>query len=183
MSFVPLPHSCASALTMTSITQLLSPWPITKHSVVLREPLLPPSNSATPPRDHLDSMQQSSPASPNDPSSGDMMAVISNSAESDGGEGNGDGRKGYGKRELSTSKRAAQNRAAQVSLSYVSDRRPWLPWTWRFQSGIWVVIWSCGCWIDPQSVCCPPEEDTALLPQHLLHRVDSSYHCVSACTA
>jgi len=100
---------------MTSITQLLSPWPITKHSVVLREQLMSQSNTTTPPRDQLDNMQQSSPASPNDPSGGDMLAGISNSADSDGGDGNGDGRKGYGKRELSTSKRAAQNRAAQVS--------------------------------------------------------------------
>jgi hypothetical protein len=92
---------------MTSITQLLSPWPIvTKHSIVLREHYLPPP----PPADHIDSMTQPAPSSPNDPSADG----VTGSADSDGGDNNADGRKGYGKRELSTSKRAAQNRAAQV---------------------------------------------------------------------
>ena len=90
---------------MTSITQLLSPWPsVTKQSIVLREHYMPPPQNS-----HLDSMQQAEPSSPNDPSADG----VTGSAESDGGDGP-DGRKGYGKRELSTSKRAAQNRAAQV---------------------------------------------------------------------
>ncbi|KAK5046079.1 hypothetical protein LTR84_008536 [Exophiala bonariae] len=91
---------------MTSITQLLSPWPVSKHSIVLREQHYPPPQSSALP-EHIDSMQQQ-PSSPNDPNDG-----VTGSAESDGGDNNGDGRKGYGKRELSTSKRAAQNRAAQ----------------------------------------------------------------------
>lgn len=95
---------------MTSITQLLSPWPtVTKQSIVLREHYMPPPNH----QDHLDSMsqhQQQPPSPPND-ASGDNP---SGGPDSDGGDGNTDGRKGYGKRELSTSKRAAQNRAAQV---------------------------------------------------------------------
>ena len=92
---------------MTSITQLLSPWPaVTKQSIVLREHYMPP------PTDHMDAVQQHqhTPPSPsNDPPSGE-----GNGGDSDEGIG-ADGRKGYGKRELSTSKRAAQNRAAQVS--------------------------------------------------------------------
>lgn len=95
---------------MTSITQLLSPWPVSKHSIVLREQHYPP-----PPSDTIDNMQQHQPSSPNDPSNND---AVTGSAESDGGDNNSDGRKGYGKRELSTSKRAAQNRAAQVWLSF-----------------------------------------------------------------
>ncbi|ETN42263.1 uncharacterized protein HMPREF1541_04204 [Cyphellophora europaea CBS 101466] len=92
---------------MTSITQLLSPWPtVTKQSIVLREHYMPP-----PSQDHLDNMaqQQQPPSPPTDPS-GDAH---SGNPDSDGGDGATDGRKGYGKRELSTSKRAAQNRAAQ----------------------------------------------------------------------
>ncbi|KIX04313.1 uncharacterized protein Z518_05180 [Rhinocladiella mackenziei CBS 650.93] len=94
---------------MTSIIQLLSPWPVSKHSIVLHEQHYPPPQSAVLP-DHLDTMPQHQPSSPNDPASNE---AVTGSAESDGGENNGDGRKGYGKRELSTSKRAAQNRAAQ----------------------------------------------------------------------
>lgn len=100
---------------MTSITQLLSPWPVSKHSIVLREQHYPPPQSSALP-EHIDSMQQQ-PSSPNDPNDG-----VTGSAESDGGDNNGDGRKGYGKRELSTSKRAAQNRAAQVSNLAVAVR-------------------------------------------------------------
>ena len=103
---------------MTSITQLLSPWPVTKHSVVLREQVPPHAHSITT-SEYPEIMQHSNPASPNDnlPNSDPSSAPpgTMNSTESDGGENNGDGRKGYGKRELSTSKRAAQNRAAQVS--------------------------------------------------------------------
>ncbi|KAJ9602834.1 hypothetical protein H2200_012614 [Cladophialophora chaetospira] len=91
---------------MTSITQLLSPWPVSKHSIVLREQHYPPPPQ--PMSDHMDTMPQHQPSSPQDPGNDG----VTGSAESDGGE-NGDGRKGYGKRELSTSKRAAQNRAAQ----------------------------------------------------------------------
>ena len=93
---------------MTSITQLLSPWPGTtaKHSIVLREQHLPPHSLA----EHLDAMRTTEPSPPADPNNPDG---VTGSADSD--ENNGDGRKGYGKRELSTSKRAAQNRAAQVS--------------------------------------------------------------------
>lgn len=114
---------------MTSITQLLSPWPVTKHSVVLREQV-PPHAHAITSSDYPEIMQHSNPASPNDnlPNS-DPSSVPSgtmNSTESDGGENNGDGRKGYGKRELSTSKRAAQNRAAQVS-SLSAGRHPFSP--------------------------------------------------------
>lgn len=97
---------------MTSITQLLSPWPVSKHSIVLREQHYPPPQSSALP-EHIDSMSQQ-PSSPNDPNDG-----VTGSAESDGGGDNGDGRKGYGKRELSTSKRAAQNRAAQVGTLIV----------------------------------------------------------------
>jgi hypothetical protein len=93
---------------MTSITQLLSPWPtVTKQSIVLREHYLPPHH-----QDHMDTMspRHNAPSPPND-----LPAdSTSGNPDSDGGENNGDGRKGYGKRELSTSKRAAQNRAAQV---------------------------------------------------------------------
>jgi len=98
---------------MTSITELLSPWPITKHSVVLREQPQPYSHThLTPPQDSVDTMQQpGAPSSPNDPQS----EAQAGSVDSDGD--NNDGRKGFGKRELSTSKRAAQNRAAQVSRS------------------------------------------------------------------
>lgn len=100
---------------MTSITQLLSPWPVSKHSIVLREQHYPPPQSSALP-EHIDSMPQQ-PSSPNDPNDN-----VTGSAESDGGDNNGDGRKGYGKRELSTSKRAAQNRAAQVCIfSHLSD--------------------------------------------------------------
>jgi hypothetical protein len=102
-----LTYHPTSSPIMTSITQLLSPWPIvTKHSIVLREHYLPPP----PPADHHDNMTQPTPSSPNDPSADG----VTGSADSDGGDNNADGRKGYGKRELSTSKRAAQNRAAQV---------------------------------------------------------------------
>lgn len=95
---------------MTSITQLLSPWPVSKHSIVLREQhYSQPQSSILP--DPMDTMQHQQPSSPNDGNDG-----VTGSAESDGGDNNGDGRKGYGKRELSTSKRAAQNRAAQVCL-------------------------------------------------------------------
>jgi hypothetical protein len=94
--------------TMTSITQLLSPWPtVTKQSIVLREHYLPPHH-----QDHMDTMSphHTAPSPPND-----LPAdSTSGNPDSDGGENNADGRKGYGKRELSTSKRAAQNRAAQV---------------------------------------------------------------------
>ncbi|KIY03867.1 uncharacterized protein Z520_00558 [Fonsecaea multimorphosa CBS 102226] len=95
---------------MTSITQLLSPWPVSKHSIVLREQHYPPPPQSSILPDHLDSMPQHHPSPPQDPAHND---AVTGSAESDGGENNGDGRKGYGKRELSTSKRAAQNRAAQ----------------------------------------------------------------------
>ena len=98
---------------MTSITQLLSPWPaVTKQSIVLREHYMPP-----PQPDPIDTsmQQQQGPSSPNDPNNDN----VTGSAESDGGDGP-DGRKGYGKRELSTSKRAAQNRAAQVRKSSIS---------------------------------------------------------------
>lgn len=94
---------------MTSITQLLSPWPVSKHSIVLRDQHYPPphfSNYSDP----IDTMPQPQPPSPSDHANDN----VTGSAESDGGENNGDGRKGYGKRELSTSLRAAQNRAAQV---------------------------------------------------------------------
>ena len=107
--------------TMSSITQLLSPWPITKSSIVLREQLIAQSqnNMPSPPRDNMDTMQRSeqppSPQSnngmPKDEGDSSMMTARSDSDRSENG---GDGRKGYGKRELSTSKRAAQNRAAQV---------------------------------------------------------------------
>jgi len=90
---------------MTSITQLLSPWPVSKHSIVLREQHYPPPQ---PMSDPMDVGPQHQPSPPQDPGNDGMTG----SADSDGGE-NGDGRKGYGKRELSTSKRAAQNRAAQ----------------------------------------------------------------------
>ncbi len=103
---------------MTSITQLLSPWPVSKHSIVLREQHYPPP---PPLSDHMEVMQQHQPSSPQDPGNDG----VTGSAESDNGE-NGDGRKGYGKRELSTSKRAAQNRAAQVSRTSVSSHVPLL---------------------------------------------------------
>ncbi|KAK4938959.1 hypothetical protein LTR10_020707 [Elasticomyces elasticus] len=93
---------------MTSITQLLSPWPVSKHSIVLREQHYPPPQSSL--LEGIDNMSQHHPSPPTDPASNDGVTA---SAESDQGEGNADGRKGYGKRELSTSKRAAQNRAAQ----------------------------------------------------------------------
>ncbi|KIW11787.1 hypothetical protein PV08_09059 [Exophiala spinifera] len=94
---------------MTSITQLLSPWPVSKHSIVLRDqPHYPPPPSMLP--ESLDVMQQHQPSPPMDLAHNDN---VTGSAESDQGENTGDGRKGYGKRELSTSKRAAQNRAAQ----------------------------------------------------------------------
>jgi hypothetical protein len=102
-------HS-AYHIIMTSITQLLSPWPASKHSIVLREHHYPPPQSSIL-TDTIDSMSQHPPSPPTDPASNDAITA---SAESDQGENNGDGRKGYGKRELSTSKRAAQNRAAQV---------------------------------------------------------------------
>ncbi|KIW64381.1 hypothetical protein, variant 1 [Phialophora macrospora] len=93
---------------MTSITQLLSPWPVSKHSIVLREQHYPPPPQTL--SDHMDAIPHHQPSPPQDPSHND---AVTGSAESDGGENGGDGRKGYGKRELSTSKRAAQNRAAQ----------------------------------------------------------------------
>jgi len=98
---------------MTSITQLLSPWPVSKHSIVLREQHYPPPQSSL--LDGIDSMSQQHPSPPTDPASNDAVTA---SAESDQGEGGADGRKGYGKRELSTSKRAAQNRAAQVCIPW-----------------------------------------------------------------
>lgn len=102
---------------MTSITQLLSPWPVSKHSIVLRDqPHYPPPHSSMLP-ESLDVMHQHQPSPPMDAAHND---AVTGSAESDQGENTGDGRKGYGKRELSTSKRAAQNRAAQVCISYVS---------------------------------------------------------------
>ncbi|KIW44103.1 hypothetical protein, variant 3 [Exophiala oligosperma] len=95
---------------MTSITQLLSPWPVSKHSIVLRDqPHYPPPHSSMLP-ESLDVMHQHQPSPPMDAAHND---AVTGSAESDQGENTGDGRKGYGKRELSTSKRAAQNRAAQ----------------------------------------------------------------------
>jgi hypothetical protein len=104
---------------MQTSTQLISAWPYAKPRIVLREQLLSQTNLPPSPRDHAKAMQEtSSPTSPsdqgnNDPTTGGS-AVMSTSADSDGGgENGGDGRKGYGKRELSTSKRAAQNRAAQ----------------------------------------------------------------------
>ncbi len=99
--------------TMTSITQLLSPWPVSKHSIVLRDqPHYPPPHSSVLP-DSMDAMPQHQPSPPTDATTND---AVTGSAESDQGEMTGDGRKGFGKRELSTSKRAAQNRAAQVGL-------------------------------------------------------------------
>ncbi|KPI38552.1 putative transcription factor kapC [Cyphellophora attinorum] len=101
---------------MTSITQLLSPWPtVTKHSIVLREQYMPPAPPIQEYKDYSATMQQDSPTrQSNDPSSPpDQADNLSGNPDSDGGENGSDGRKGYGKRELSTSKRAAQNRAAQ----------------------------------------------------------------------
>jgi len=129
------PHCYAAALrlalpinisnyphTMTSITQLLSPWPVTKHSIVLREQHYPPPTSTAVP-DPLENMQQPPPASANDLTA-TTADTVTGSAESDGGgDNNSDGRKGYGKRELSTSKRAAQNRAAQVGGGCDGRRR------------------------------------------------------------
>jgi hypothetical protein len=106
---------------MSSITQLLSPWPITKSSIVLREQLIAQSqnNMPSPPRDHVDmTLRSEQPASPQSNNGMDKLEVDSSMmttrSDSDSPENGGDGRKGYGKRELSTSKRAAQNRAAQV---------------------------------------------------------------------
>ncbi|KAK5947343.1 hypothetical protein PMZ80_001493 [Knufia obscura] len=102
---------------MTSITQLLSPWPVAKsHSIVLRDQpdytqaqahSIPPPPSYQPVSDAMLSAQaQPVPTSPS------ATSPQQTSDHSDG-DGQADGRKGYGKRELSTSKRAAQNRAAQ----------------------------------------------------------------------
>lgn len=99
---------------MTSITQLLSPWPVAKpHTIVLRDQPdhlshMPPPSSYQPVSDVM-ATQSQAPTSPpaTSPTAG-------GSDNSDGDMNQTDGRKGYGKRELSTSKRAAQNRAAQV---------------------------------------------------------------------
>ena len=106
---------------MTSITQLLSPWPITKSSIVLREQLIAQSqnNMPSPPRDSVDMLPRSEqPASPQSNNGAEKLegdsSMMTARSDSDSPEHGGDGRKGYGKRELSTSKRAAQNRAAQV---------------------------------------------------------------------
>lgn len=105
---------------MSSITQLLSPWPITKSSIVLREQLIAQSqnNMPSPPRDNVDmTLRSEQPASPQSNNGMDKMegdSGMMTRSDSDSPENGGDGRKGYGKRELSTSKRAAQNRAAQV---------------------------------------------------------------------
>jgi hypothetical protein len=98
---------------MTSITQLISPWPVPKYSIVLQEQHYPPPHASNIPESIDTPMTQNhQPSSPNDLGT----EGVTGSAESDGGD-NADGRKGYGKRELSTSKRAAQNRAAQVRYS------------------------------------------------------------------
>lgn len=95
---------------MTSITQLLSPWPVAKpHSIVLRdqpEDVLPLQPSAQ----TMNLAQTTTP-----PEQSQSPAAGNGSDISDGGDGLDNG-KGYGKRELSTSKRAAQNRAAQVRI-------------------------------------------------------------------
>lgn len=116
----------ATNYSMTSITQLLSPWPIAKsNSIVLRDqpeypspqahtlpPLITPSYQ--PASEIMTAQGQSELASPS-PNSPPQTSDHSD------GDGPADGRKGYGKRELSTSKRAAQNRAAQVRIR--TDRR------------------------------------------------------------
>lgn len=101
---------------MTSITQLLSPWPATKpHSIVLRDqPEYPPpqTHQIPPPPTYQPISETMSPtqAVPQSPAA---ASPTQGSEHSDGDQQQTDGRKGYGKRELSTSKRAAQNRAAQ----------------------------------------------------------------------
>jgi hypothetical protein len=94
---------------MTSITQLLSPIPITKHSLVLRDQM-DQSTSSTSAYSSAEAMQTDNMSPPEHDHSDHLGHDLEGS-----GDGSGDGRKGYGKRELSTSKRAAQNRAAQVS--------------------------------------------------------------------
>lgn len=102
---------------MTSITQLLSPWPVAEsHTIVLKrdQPEYPPPPQ---PQNHLPPPTSYQPASEimsNTPQSPQATSPSHISDHSDG-DPQADGRKGYGKRELSTSKRAAQNRAAQVS--------------------------------------------------------------------
>jgi len=97
---------------MTSITQLLSPWPVAKpQTIVLRdqpEHILPPPINYQP----IASMMNTETTSPQE--TGPSPTQTGGSDHSDGDNTQTDGRKGYGKRELSTSKRAAQNRAAQV---------------------------------------------------------------------
>lgn len=101
---------------MTSITQLLSPWPVAKpHTIVLRdqpEHLLPPPPPIYQPVTSI--MSAENATSPQE--AGHSPTQTGGSDHSDGDNGQSDGRKGYGKRELSTSKRAAQNRAAQVCV-------------------------------------------------------------------
>jgi len=103
---------------MTSITQLLSPWPVAKsNTIVLRdqpEYTQAPAHRIPPPPTYQP-VSEVMPASPAlaPPTSPSATSPQQMSEHSDG-DGQGDGRKGYGKRELSTSKRAAQNRAAQV---------------------------------------------------------------------
>lgn len=98
---------------MTSITQLLSPWPVAKpHTIVLRDQPDHLSSHMQPPSSYQaisDVMAAQAPTSP--PATSPTAA--GGSDNSDGDNNQTDGRKGYGKRELSTSKRAAQNRAAQ----------------------------------------------------------------------
>lgn len=119
----PIPVSrCTSPLlrTMTSITHLLSPLPLTKHSLVLPQQQYPPPPQSSTLPESMDAIPQQQQQQPqHQPQASSPNASINNdgvtgSAESDGADTNTDGRKGYGKRELSTSKRAAQNRAAQV---------------------------------------------------------------------
>lgn len=94
---------------MTSITQLLSPWPVAKpHTIVLRDQ----------PEDVLPAQTMNIAQTTTPPEQSQSPAAGNGSDISDGGDGQENG-KGYGKRELSTSKRAAQNRAAQVSTSRV----------------------------------------------------------------
>jgi len=105
---------------MTSITQLLSPWPVAKsHTIVLRDQPeythaqarnIPPLPTYQPVSDIMSPSQtQAVPTSPS-------ATSPQQTSEHSDGDNQTDGRKGYGKRELSTSKRAAQNRAAQVSF-------------------------------------------------------------------
>lgn len=107
---------------MTSITQLLSPWPIAKSSsIVLRDqPEYPSPQSHTLPPLITPSYQPASEIMTANAQTGPVSPPSANSptqtSDQSDGDTPGDGRKGYGKRELSTSKRAAQNRAAQVCV-------------------------------------------------------------------